>query len=571
MSWRWLFFCIGAIAISGLALADRSPVTVVGGLRATPGPTGSTGATGTAGTTGATGQAGPTCVLDGGIDALSIVFPIPLVCGGSGPSITGDGTGNILMDDDGLGGSFIVLDKDAGVGTELGTAAMDGPNVKIHGLAVSDGFVTCGGVAAGYKDIDAGLISGWLISICPVDGGQGVFQIANAATDLDLLTYQTFPGSGTPDQFSVTAQYTAEAYNWIGTETGMNNAIAGQLEGLLSAVPPSPGLSACVQLAHSLQAGANTFNLNGTGPEPIVQTTNPANNIAVGYVPGGIWCGLFDGSGWETTTEDGSGLSPDGGAPGYLAEFAPGGGLQDSPVFDNGGLLGLGTNVSSASLEIDTDAGITALSTTSNTTAWTIQGQNTGTGGVGVKGIAQGLTGTGTSGVDATPDGGIGIEAFSVNGTSLQIEFGGTDPQSPVFWAEESAATITKTPIVGNCYHDNTSHLINCWNGSAWIAGVQGATGSTGAVGATGVTGAVGKSDVSGPGNCVLTAGITPSCTFSLSTLCNEVWSTSSTGNMATTIGPTGTITISSGTVTVTSSLTLGSNVTVYGFCFPGF
>ncbi len=75
--------------------------------------------------------------------------------------------------------------------------------------------------------------------------------------------------------------------NYIASETGSNNAIAGTLNYAVSA-PGTPPLTVQVLLAHTLQAGVNTFNYAGTGAIAIKSSRNPANNIATAYAVGGL-------------------------------------------------------------------------------------------------------------------------------------------------------------------------------------------------------------------------------------------------------------------------------------------
>lgn len=75
--------------------------------------------------------------------------------------------------------------------------------------------------------------------------------------------------------------------NYIASETGSNNAIAGTLTYAIAAAG-TPPLTVQILLAHSLQAGVNTFNYAGGGAIAIKSCRNPANNIAVAYVSGGL-------------------------------------------------------------------------------------------------------------------------------------------------------------------------------------------------------------------------------------------------------------------------------------------
>lgn len=85
---------------------------------------------------------------------------------------------------------------------------------------------------------------------------------------------------------------------FIATETGGNNAIAGSAAPALVA-----GLVVMVKLAHTLQAGANTFNYNGSGAVAIKSHLNPANNIGTAYASGGIVRLAYDGTVWQDTSQ----------------------------------------------------------------------------------------------------------------------------------------------------------------------------------------------------------------------------------------------------------------------------
>jgi Collagen triple helix repeat (20 copies) len=88
------------------------------------------------------------------------------------------------------------------------------------------------------------------------------------------------------------ALITDKGQNYIASETGANNALIASLPGATLAA----GLEIRLKLAHSLQIGANTLNLNGTGAKAIRSHNNPANNISVAYVSGAIICLIYDGT-----------------------------------------------------------------------------------------------------------------------------------------------------------------------------------------------------------------------------------------------------------------------------------
>lgn len=84
--------------------------------------------------------------------------------------------------------------------------------------------------------------------------------------------------------------------NYIASETGVDYAIIVTLnnaEGV--AVPLAAGLEIVVKLSHALRAGVNTCSFNGTVLN-VKSSRNPANNIGVAYVSGGIIKLLYDGT-----------------------------------------------------------------------------------------------------------------------------------------------------------------------------------------------------------------------------------------------------------------------------------
>lgn len=118
-------------------------------------------------------------------------------------------------------------------------------------------------------------------TIVQMDSGTGVGAV-----------YQNIGTSASP---SWTLQSVAAAVsNFIATETGANNAIAGALPG----VTLVPGLMVVIQLAHTLQAGANTFNLNGGGALAIKSHSNVATDIGTAYAATGIIDLVYNGTLW---------------------------------------------------------------------------------------------------------------------------------------------------------------------------------------------------------------------------------------------------------------------------------
>lgn len=89
----------------------------------------------------------------------------------------------------------------------------------------------------------------------------------------------------------------AKTENWIPSETGSNNAIAGALtDALGNNVAQSAGLRVSILLAHTLQAGGNTFALNGGAAKAIKKSSDPTANIGTAYAAGSILTLLYDGT-----------------------------------------------------------------------------------------------------------------------------------------------------------------------------------------------------------------------------------------------------------------------------------
>ena len=95
---------------------------------------------------------------------------------------------------------------------------------------------------------------------------------------------------------NIVGSQAVQLVNYIGTETGSNNAIAGTLTNAPTLVT---GLEVTVSLAsHTLQAGSNTFNYAGGGALSIKSHFNPANNIGTAYALASFVTLRFNGSVW---------------------------------------------------------------------------------------------------------------------------------------------------------------------------------------------------------------------------------------------------------------------------------
>lgn len=92
--------------------------------------------------------------------------------------------------------------------------------------------------------------------------------------------------------------------NYVATESGGNNAIVFTLlDANGNYVPLAAGLRVMVKLAHTLQAGANTANMNGFGTKSILSHFNTSNNIGTAYAATGIIDMVYNGTAWQDLSQ----------------------------------------------------------------------------------------------------------------------------------------------------------------------------------------------------------------------------------------------------------------------------
>lgn len=128
----------------------------------------------------------------------------------------------------------------------------------------------------------------------------------DSATGQNAL-FQNVGSSVTPQWVSMLSSMgaiEASSINFIATETGTANAIAGTLADVAGNLAVlGTGLTVGVLLAHTLQAGADTFALNGGTAKNIKSHFNKANNIATAYAVGSIVGLIYDGTEWQDQSQ----------------------------------------------------------------------------------------------------------------------------------------------------------------------------------------------------------------------------------------------------------------------------
>lgn len=125
-------------------------------------------------------------------------------------------------------------------------------------------------------------------------------DLASVGSDTNIGQTATLKGTGKYSIKGGTGGLTApQTLNMISTETGATNALAGALvDANGTNVPLAANMVVTIKLAHTLQAGANTFNYNAGGVLNIKSHFNAANNIATVYAVGGYITLLYDGTQW---------------------------------------------------------------------------------------------------------------------------------------------------------------------------------------------------------------------------------------------------------------------------------
>ncbi len=151
--------------------------------------------------------------------------------------------------------------------------------------------------AIGNKSTDKGAGGGTFISVGTDDFNQiraNIF-VGWAASYPATIT----AGYYESDSFTIMRGIVNSTTNLVSAETGANNAIAGSLIGANF----NSGQIVYVILAHTLQAGANTFNLNGVGAVAIKKHTAPTVDISTAYASGAVIQLFAQGGVWQDMSQ----------------------------------------------------------------------------------------------------------------------------------------------------------------------------------------------------------------------------------------------------------------------------
>ena len=194
------------------------------------------------------------------------------------------GTGDIVVGSS-SGTQTTRIGNGAGiVNTNIAMVTIAGSTTAIAGAATGSGLV---------DEIDIGLGNA-------VATAKKIVKIATGTPGTSGNNQVTVGGGATSVVGVNAVARTYQAWNYIATESGANNALVAALtDAAGSNVTVAAGLSVAIKLAHTLQAGANSFNLNGHGTDAIKKASAPASDVAVVAASGSIIHLVFDGTVWQ--------------------------------------------------------------------------------------------------------------------------------------------------------------------------------------------------------------------------------------------------------------------------------
>lgn len=219
-------------------------------------------------------------------------------------TINTKGTGALTLAPVAAGGTVVVGGTAQTGAITVGSSSGTQSVLIGNGAGVATVSVAATGVAGNTVNVATGATAGAAVDTLNLATGNALSTAAkkvNIATGVPNTSgnNQVIIGGGVTSAVSVNAVVTSyQSINYIATEGGANNAITGTLtDAAGNNVTLAAGLRVAVKLAHSLQAGANTFALNGTSKN-IRSHFNVANNIATAYVSTGLIEMMYDGVEW---------------------------------------------------------------------------------------------------------------------------------------------------------------------------------------------------------------------------------------------------------------------------------
>lgn len=223
-----------------------------------------------------------------------------------GLTINSKGTGALTLAPTAAGGT-IVIGAAAGTGI-IGVGSSSATQVVNvgNGAGVSTVNLANVSVAGANCNIATAVTGAGITDTVAISTGNAAatgIKVVNIATGTPGTSGNNRVTIGGGATSAVTLNGSVRSYqqsNYIASETGANNAlVAALLDAGGNAVTVAAGLCIWLKLGHSLQAGANTLNVNSHGTDSVKKTSNPATDLSVTAVSGSILMLIFDGTVWQ--------------------------------------------------------------------------------------------------------------------------------------------------------------------------------------------------------------------------------------------------------------------------------
>lgn len=240
--------------------------------------------TGTVGITlGSIGAAAHTTLIGGG-NGTGASAAIKI-----GPQAAGDiligaaaQTGDLILGQS-TATQSVKIGNGAGISTvNIANVSVAGANVNVAGAATGGGITDTVAISAGNAAA-TGIKVVNILTGTPGTSGNNRLTIGGGSTTSATM-------NATYTQFTATNFCTGSAV--------ANAPVATLVDASGNNVTVAVGLRITLALASTLQAGANTLNLNGHGADSIKMHTNSATDLGTGYAATGVVDLLFNGTVW---------------------------------------------------------------------------------------------------------------------------------------------------------------------------------------------------------------------------------------------------------------------------------
>ncbi len=253
------------------SIAIAATATAVNGITVTNAATGN-------------GTTNPVTIAPTGTDSAIGLTIAPKAATGALTLGLSSGTADILVGSS-SGTQAVKISNGAGIAnTNIAMVTLAGSTTAIAGAVTGAGLTDEIDLALGNAASTAKKIVK-IATGTPVTSGNNQVTVGGGATSAATLN-------------AVVRSY--QQINYIATETGANNAlVAALLDASGNSVTVAAGLAIALKSSHTLQAGANTLNLNGHGTDSIKKASAPGTDVAVVAANGSILHMIFDGTVWQ--------------------------------------------------------------------------------------------------------------------------------------------------------------------------------------------------------------------------------------------------------------------------------